>query len=259
MNNRVYECDASECLEKLESDSVDLVYVDPPFNTGRSQSANGYSYSDNRTEYVEWVASWAEGCKRVLKPSGTAYIHLDDRSAHLVRSHVMSRVFGEENYLSTVIWSYDYGGRAKDRWAAKHDTILVYAKQAGAHLFNTADVPRIPYLAPEMQHLGRSKEEAEKRIALGKLPTDVWQMSIVGTNSRERTGYPTQKPVKLVERAVLASSPPGGSVLDVFAGTGTTGIAAHKHGRSFLLADNNAGAINVMKRRLAHIDVEWCS
>jgi site-specific DNA-methyltransferase (adenine-specific) len=166
-------------------------------------------------------------------------------------------VFGPASFLNEVIWTYDYGGRGKTCWPKKHDSILVYVKDLEDYVFNWDAIPRVPYKAPEMQRVGRSLEEAEKRVALGKVPTDVWDISIVGTNAKERNGYPTQKPVKLVERAVLASSPPGGLVVDVFAGSGTAGEAAHRHGRSFTLADVSPWSYEVMKERFKDIDVNW--
>ena len=185
-------------------------------------------------------------------------MHLDWRHVRLGQ-WTCDLVFGEGNFLNEVIWAYNFGGRGKDRWPCKHDNILVYAKHVGDHLFNWDAIPRVPYRAPDMQRVGRSPEEAEVRIAQGQVPTDVWDMSIIGTNSKERTGYPTQKPVKLVERVVLASSPPRGIVMDVFAGSGTTGEAAHKHGRNFVLADANPQAIDVMKKRFKDVEVEWRS
>jgi site-specific DNA-methyltransferase (adenine-specific) len=163
-------------------------------------------------------------------------------------------IFGYENFLNEVIWSYNFGGRGKDRWPMKHDTILVYVKKMGKHIFNWDDIDRIPYAAPELQYVGRSKEEAEKRIAQGQVPTDVWSMSIVGTASKERIGYPNQKPIKLMRRAIAASSPIGGTILDPFAGSGSTGAAAMSCGRNFILADASQQAVDVMKKRFdAHI------
>jgi site-specific DNA-methyltransferase (adenine-specific) len=159
--------------------------------------------------------------------------------------------FGRDNFINELVWSYNYGGRGKDRFPQKHDTILVYTKEQGKHTFNWDDIDRIPYAAPELQYVGRSKEDAEKRIAEGQVPTDVWSMSIVGTASKERLGYPNQKPLKLVRRCILASSNPGDLVLDPFAGSGTTGAAAMSCGRSFLMSDTSPDSIETMKKRFA--------
>ncbi len=247
--NTVYHDQALNVLGSLKDETVDLVYVDPPFGTGKVQAAHGMSYADSSNGYVEFITSHVKEFNRVLKASGTMYLHLDWRYVHWARI-ACDVHFGSENFLNEVIWAYDFGGRGKDRWPRKHDTILVYAKEAGKHVFNWEEIERIPYMAPGLQ-------KDPERAAAGKVPTDVWWMSIVGTQAHERTGYPTQKPVKLVERAVVASSPPGGFVLDVFAGSGTTGEAAHKNQRSFLLADTSPWAIEVMKERFKDIEITW--
>jgi site-specific DNA-methyltransferase (adenine-specific) len=237
-------------LAQTPDESVDLVYIDPPFGTGVTQSAHGMSYEDTRRDYNEFLWRHVHELHRTLKPTGTLYLHLDWRWCHYARI-ACENIFGAENFLNEVIWAYDYGGRGKDRWPRKHDTILVYVKDMDRHIFNWDAIDRIPYMAPGLQ-----KDPA--RAEAGKVPTDVWWMSIVGTQAKERTGYPTQKPVKLVERAVLASSPPGGVVMDVFAGSGTTGEAAHKHGRSFVLADINPQALEVMQQRFkGWEDITW--
>ncbi len=247
--NTVHHDQALNVLVSLKDETVDLVYVDPPFGTGKVQSAHGMSYDDSSKGYLEFLSAHIKEFHRVLKTSGTMYLHLDWRYVHWARVACDVR-FGAENFLNEVIWAYDFGGRGKDRWPRKHDTILVYAKEAGKHVFNWEEIERIPYMAPGLQ-------KDPERAAAGKVPTDVWWMSIVGTQAHERTGYPTQKPVKLVERAVVASSPPGGLVVDVFAGSGTTGEAAHKNQRSFLLADTSPWAIEVMKERFKDIEVTW--
>jgi site-specific DNA-methyltransferase (adenine-specific) len=243
----VIQSDALEALKAIASDSIDLIYVDPPFNTGNLQvsARTGISYADSkgRATYIGWCLLWVEECLRVLKLSGTLYVHLDERMAPAVRLFVLDRVFGEDNRLNTIIWAYDYGGRAKDRWPSKHDVILVYAKEVGAHVFNWEDIDRIPYMAPGLQ-----KDPA--RAERGKVPTDVWWMSIVGTQSKERVGYPTQKPVKLVERAILASCPKDGVVLDFFCGSGTTAVAAKNLGRSYIVCDQSLDAVRTTLMRL---------
>ncbi len=255
--NQVWCDKALSVLERQPDESVDLVYCDPPFGTGDVQKSHGMSYEDACDNHQCFLRRHLEEIPRVLKPTGTLYLHLDWRSVHYAWDEC-NIVFGHKNFLGEVVWSYNYGGRGRDFFAKKHDTILAYAKNKGEHVFNYDAIDRIPYKAPEMQYVGRTREEAEKRIAMGQVPTDVWDMSIVGTNSKQRTGYPTQKPLKLLERIVVASSPPGGLVMDVFAGSGTTGEAAHKHGRSFILADNNQQAIEVMRKRFKDWeDITW--
>lgn len=256
--NTVFHRNAMAVLAETPEASVDLVYVDPPFGTGHKQTLarkkagetlSFIEFEDPNQNYLAWLKMHVEGIKKALKPSGTMYLHLDHHWVH--RAKVMcDEVFGAECFLNEVIWAYDFGGRGKRCWPKKHDSILVYAREEDQHIFNWDDIERIPYMAPGLQ-----KDPA--RAEAGKVPTDVWWMSIVGTSSHERNGYPTQKPVKLVERAVLASSPPDGLVMDVFAGSGTTGEAAHKHGRQFTLADTSPWAIETMQKRFEGIPVTW--
>lgn len=256
--NTVWHCNAMGVLGQAPEGSVDLVYIDPPFGTGSKQALarkkkgevlSFIEFEDPNAHYIEWLKMHVQGIFRALKPTGTMYLHLDHHWVH--RAKVMcDEVFGAENFLNEVIWSYDFGGRGKRCWPKKHDSILVYSREEDKHIFNWDDIERIPYMAPGLQ---KDPERAEA----GKVPTDVWWMSIVGTAAKERNGYPTQKPVKLVERAVLASSPPGGVVMDVFAGSGTTGEAAHKHGRQFLLGDASPWAIELMQKRFEGIEVDW--
>jgi len=256
--NIVFHRNAVSVLAETPEASIDLVYVDPPFGTGHKQALarkkagevlTYIEFEDPNKNYIAWLKAHVEGIKRVLKPTGSMYLHLDHHWVH--RAKVMcDEVFGAENFLNEVIWAYDFGGRGKRCWPKKHDSILVYSREEDQHVFNWDDIERIPYMAPGLQ-----KDPA--RAEAGKVPTDVWWMSIVGTASKERNGYPTQKPVKLVERAVLASSPPGGIVMDVFAGSGTTGEAAHKHGREFVLGDTSPWAIETMQKRFEGIPVTW--
>lgn len=257
--NIVHHAAAYDVLRGLPDASVDLIYVDPPFGTGRNQTLarkkNGtvtgeIKYEDPKIDYMNWIEPHLLEFHRVLKPSGTMYLHLDHHWVHRVKVLLDDVIFGEECFLNEIVWAYDFGGRGKRCWPKKHDSILVYVKQKDNHVFNWDDIERIPYMAPGLQ-----KDPA--RAEAGKVPTDVWWMSIVGTQAKERNGYPTQKPIKLVERAVLASSPVGGLVLDVFAGSGTTGEAALLHGRSFVLADTSPWAIEVMQARFKDRDVEW--
>jgi site-specific DNA-methyltransferase (adenine-specific) len=158
---------------------------------------------------------------------------------------MLDSIFGEERFLNEIIWSYDYGGRARDKWARKHDNILWYAK-GPRWPYNRDEVDRVPYMAPSLV--------GPEKAARGKLPTDVWWMTIVPTNSKERTGYPTQKPLKLVERIVRASSNPGDLVADFFGGSGTTAVAAAKLGRRYLYVDDNPEAFAIAERRLAETE-----
>lgn len=264
-SNVVHHCSADSLLSSLPDESVDMVYTDPPFGTQEDQTmtrrksgklVSKMQYSDRYEDYLEFLVPHLRGLRRVLKTTGTMYLHLDQRWSHYVK--VLCDIeFGRDNFMNSIVWSYNYGGRSKTRWPEKHDDVLVYAKEIGRHIFNWDDIDRIPYAAPELQRVGRTPEEAARRVELGQVPTDVWSMSIVGTASKERTGYPSQKPLKLVKRCIVASSPPGGLVLDPFVGSGTTAAAALQCGRSFVVSDQNQSAIDTMKKRFEGLEVEF--
>lgn len=266
--------DNAEVLPTLPDGAFQLVYVDPPFNTGsvrarrtlrtastedgdrtgfagrryRTTELGSRAYRDRFDDYLGFLAPRLTAARRLLAHDGTLYVHLDYREAHYAKV-LLDEIFGRDCFLNEVIWAYDYGGRPRDRWPAKHDTILVYARNAGAHHFDRTAVERIPYMAPGLV-------TAEK-AARGKLPTDVWWHTIVPTSGSEKTGYPTQKPAGVLRRIVGASSLPGAWVLDFFAGSGTTGAVARELGRRFVLVDDNPEAVAVMRGRLGSDDVAY--
>lgn len=274
--NDIYFGDNLPILRQhIETGSVDLVYIDPPFNTGHNQKrtqirafANetgrrvGFqgrrystvqvgtiSFSDVFDDYLGFLTPRLEEAYRVLAPSGSLYFHIDYREVHYCKL-LLDSIFGRESFLNEVIWAYDYGGRPKNRWPAKHDNILVYVKDPSHYVFNYDDIDRIPYMAPSLV--------GARKAAVGKTPTDTWWHTIVPTNGHEKTGYPTQKPLSVVRRIVTASSPKGGHVLDFFAGSGTTGVACLELGRSFCLIDNNVKALETMAKRFSKEDsIQW--
>jgi len=259
--------DSADVLCVLPDAAFQLVYVDPPFNTGtvrrrrtlrtmrdeagdrtgfgghryRTSETSTSSFPDAFDDYVSFLAPRLAEARRLLSDDGTLYVHLDYREAHYVKV-ALDRIFGRRSFLNEIVWAYDYGGRARDRWPAKHDTILVYAKCSGTHYFDRTAVDRIPYMAPGLV--------TREKAARGKLPTDVWWHTIVPTMGAEKTGYPTQKPAGVLRRIVKASSQPGARVLDFFAGSGTTGAVARELGRRFVLVDDNPHALEVMRHRL---------
>jgi site-specific DNA-methyltransferase (adenine-specific) len=254
-------------LPRLADRCFQLIYIDPPFNTGRAQvrrtlaavgDAGGErvgfqgrryrtrllaesSYGDAFDDYLGFLAPRLQQAHRLLRDDGTLYFHIDYREAHHCKL-LLDEIFGRECFLNELIWAYDYGARARRRWPAKHDTILVYVKDPDAYYFDSAAVDREPYMAPGLV-------TAEK-AARGKLPTDVWWHTIVPTNGAEKTGYPTQKPEGVVRRIVQASTRPGDWCLDFFAGSGTLGAVAAKLGRHYVLIDSNPEAVRVMRARL---------
>jgi site-specific DNA-methyltransferase (adenine-specific) len=273
--NRIIYSDNLPVLQSMEDGSVDLIYIDPPFNTGRTQShtrlkmsrsedgtrlgflGNRYSatqigsraFADVFDDYLAFLEPRLIEARRLLAPHGSLYFHIDYREAHYCKV-LLDLIFGRECFLNEIIWAYDYGGRPKRRWPAKHDTILLYVRDPQLYTFNLDEVDRIPYMAPGLV--------SPAKAARGKLPTDTWWHTIVPTSGNERTGYPTQKPLGILRRIILASSRPGDLVLDFFAGSGTTGQACLELGRRFLLIDDNPDAWATMRRRFSNVDdIAW--
>ncbi|MBA4420621.1 MAG: site-specific DNA-methyltransferase [Anaerolinea sp.] len=275
MPHKIYFGDNLPILQSMPSESVDLIYIDPPFNTGRSQSrtqiktaqselgdrvgfqgkryqtvkVGSRGYLDIFDDYLAFLEPRLVEARRLLKSNGSLYFHIDYREVHYCKV-MLDDIFGRESFLNEIIWAYDYGARSKSKWPAKHDNILWYAKDPGHYTFNLDAIDRIPYMAPGLV----GKEKAER----GKTPTDTWWHTIVPTNGREKTGYPTQKPLGILRRIIAASSNPGEVVLDFFAGSGTTGAACLELRRQFILVDSNPQAIEVMRARFAGVDdLDW--
>ena len=267
--NRIVLGDNLDALLEIEDESIPLIYIDPPFNTGQDRrhtrlktvrdDVNGdrtgfggqryrtvrlgaQEFVDTFDDFMDFIAPRLQEAHRILSPTGSFFFHIDYREAHYCKV-LLDSIFGRECFMNEIIWSYDFGGRSKRRWPAKHDTILWYAKNPDHYTFNYDAIDRIPYLAPGLV----TKEKA----ARGKTPTDVWWQTIVPTNGRERTGYPAQKPLAILERIVKVHSNPGDVVLDFFAGSGTTGEAAARNDRRYVLIDNNPEAAQLMSKRLA--------
>ena len=268
MPDRIYFGDNLTLLAQLKPASIDLIYIDPPFNTGRAQKrtrlktvrdekradrrgfkGKGYrtvklgeqAFGDSFQDFRAFLMPRLEGAHRVLKNDGSLFLHLNWREVHYGKVW-LDEIFGRECFMNEIIWAYDYGARSKSRWPAKHDTILWYAKNPEKFTFNYDVIDRVPYLAPGL--VGKEK------AARGKTLTDVWWNTIVSPTGKEKTGYPTQKPLAIIERIVRVHSKPGDTVLDFFAGSGTTGAAAAALGREFILCDNNPQALTVMRKRL---------
>ena len=275
--NRIVHGDNLEALRRMEAGSVALVYIDPPFNTGRRQTrlrmktvrdeagdrvgfggrryrtellsaaasaeeaGPAAGYSDTFDDFLGFLRPRLEEAYRVLAPSGSLFFHIDFREVHYCKV-MLDEIFGRECFQNEIIWAYDYGARATKRWPAKHDNILWYTRDPERYTFNLSESDRIPYMAPGL--VGAEK------AARGKTPTDVWWHTIVSPTGKEKTGYATQKPLGVLERIVRVHSNPGDMVLDFFAGSGTTGAAAAKNGRKFCMVDESAEAIAVMEKRL---------
>jgi site-specific DNA-methyltransferase (adenine-specific) len=259
--------DNARILATLPGAFAELIYIDPPFNTGRTQrlkrlsvtadpegERRGFggrkyrveqigesSYADHFDDYTGFLLPRIEASLRCLTPDGSLFVHLDSREVHYVKV-ALDALLGRASFMNEIIWAYDFGGRPKTSWPKKHDSILWYARNPKKYVFDYDAIDRIPYMAP-----GLVGPEKARR---GKTPTDVWWQTIVPTNGRERTGYATQKPVAILERLVRVHTRPGATVLDYFAGSGTTGEAAARHGRGFVLIDESRDAVRVIAERL---------
>lgn len=246
--NKIYHGDNLEILKGLEENSIDFIYSDIPFNTKKTQKSHGMSYDDSFDNFIDFLSPRFEECKRILKPNGGIIIHLDYREVHYVKVY-LDTLFGRDNFINEIIWSYDYGGRSKSRHSCKHDNLLWYVMDKQNYTFNYENHKRIPYLAPGL--VGPEKAK------LGKTQTDVWWCTIVPTQGSERVGYPTQKPLGLIDQVIKMHTSPGDLVLDFFAGSGTLGQSAHNFNRNFIMIDSNEEAIEVMKKRFKDIDIDY--
>ena len=233
-------------LKSIKDESVNLVYADPPYGTGKVFTDKAGKFSDTLTEdkFIKWLKPRLEEIYRVLDKNGSFFIHMDYREIHYVKV-LCDQIFGRKSFINEIIWQYDFGARQKKKWATKHDNILWYAKDPKNYTFHYDKVDLIPKIAPGLPVSKNRKNPNMKTV------TDVWWHTIVPTNGKERTGYPTQKPLGVVERIVKVHTNPGDVVLDPFAGSGTTGEAALKYGCDVILYDENPEAVAVMKNRLA--------
>ena len=273
-DNRLMHANNLSATATLPDAVFTLVYLDPPFNTGRSQkrqsttsvrsesgSVVGFkgqryerirgdlmAYDDEFEDYWSFLEPRLAEAWRLLADDGTLYLHLDYREAHYAKV-LLDALFGRECFLNEIIWAYDYGAKSKSRWPTKHDTILVYVKNPKDYYFDSETVDREPYMAPGLV--------TPEKAARGKLPTDVWWHTIVSPTGKEKTGYPTQKPEGILRRIIQASSREGDWVLDFFAGSGTTGAVAGAIARRFVLVDESAEAIGVIRRRLTRAGIAF--
>lgn len=266
--NQVIYGDNLQVLRAIEEHSVDLIYIDPPFNTGKHQSRTqirtiqddsggdrtGFQdrryrtielgttgFEDDFDDYLGFLEPRLHQARRVLKPAGSFFFHVDYREVHYCKV-LLDSIFGRDSFMNEIIWAYDYGARTKKKWSAKHDNILWYAVNPEGYTFNFDEMDRIPYMAPGLV--------GAKKAARGKTPTDVWWHTIVSTRGKERTGYATQKPLGILERIVKVHSNAGDVLMDFFAGSGSFGEAAAKNGRRFIMIDSNPEAILIMAKRL---------
>jgi len=274
--NNVVLAENLKYLKTMPSESIDLIYIDPPYNTKKTQKRNkikatisdkgvvGFSgekykrtktgdygsFEDTFENYIEFMKPRLQEAYRILKPNGSMYLHIDYREVHYIKIE-MDKIFGRDNFINEVIWSYDYGAKSKSRWSAKHDNILFYVKNKNHYTFNYDKIPRIPYKAPKLV--------GPEKAARGKICTDVWEETIVPTNSKEKQGYATQKPLRILNRIVEVSSNPKDICLDFFAGAGSFGKACLDHDREFIMVDENKEAFDIMKNRFENYSINYKS
>ncbi len=267
--------DNLDALSLMASNTIPLIYIDPPFNTGKKRKhvrvavteqpdgsrvgfggkhynteiVSTFSYNDVFSNFTKFIYPRLAEAHRILTDNGSIFVHLDYREVHRTKL-LLDHIFGETNFKNEIIWAYDFGGRSKTKWPAKHDSILWYTKDPKNYIFNYDELPRIPYMAPGLV--------TKEKVARGKTPTDVWWHTIVPTNSKERTGYPTQKPQALLERIIRVHTSRSDYVLDFFGGSGTTGAAACVLGRKFILIDTNQAAITIAHKRLKQYNPVIC-
>jgi len=255
-------------LKKMDDETFDLIYIDPPFNTGKKQRCtkrrmicddNGdrvgfggklyktekkstLAFDDSFNDYLGFLKERFIEAKRIMKSNGSFFVHMDYREVHYAKV-LLDEIFGRDSFMNEIIWSFDFGARSRKKWSTKHNTILWYAKNPDNYTFNYNAIDRIPYMAPSLV--------GEEKAKIGKTPTTVWWCTIVPTNGKERNGYPTQKPLKILERIVKVHSNRGDKLLDFFSGSGSFGEAALKHDRYVVLIDKEKDAVDICKKRLS--------
>ena len=262
----IHHGDNLRVLAAFPDASFDLIYIDPPFNTGRDQTRTSWkstrvdeggrvafngerytqvrvgsrTFADTFDDYLAFLEPRLHEAQRLLSATGSLFVHLDYREVHYAKV-VLDQLMGRASFINEIIWAYDYGARTNKRWSPKHDNILWYARNPKRYTFNQDASDRVPYMAPGLA----GKEKA----ARGKVPTDTWWHTIVSPTGKEKTGYPAQKPLGVLERIVRVHSNPGDRLLDFFAGSGSFGDAADRNGRDCVLVDSSRTAMTVMKRR----------
>ena len=263
--NKLIHCDCKDALEKMPSESVDLIYLDPPFFTNRQyevlwgDSADKRSFDDRWAgginHFLAWLTPRVDQMHRVLKPSGSLYLHCDWHAGADIKCYVLDKIFGRKGFVNEIIWQYTWGYHIKTRWNRKHDNIWMYAKNPDAITFNWQNVMDDRHISPATEKRllyegAMIKDHNKSWESAMKLPGDVWYIPTLNIAAKERMGYPTQKPEKLLERIIIASSNEGDIVLDPFVGGGTTVAVAERLNRKWIGIDNSAVAINLTEIRL---------
>ncbi|HSK03638.1 MAG TPA: site-specific DNA-methyltransferase [Kofleriaceae bacterium] len=256
--------DAIDELADLPDGAIDAIYIDPPFGTGTVRHGRGHSYEDRADDpdrFLAWLGPYLAACRRVLAPSGSLFVHLDHRAVHYVKV-ALDRLFGRDRFVNEIVWCYAVGGKSRRGFGRKHDTILWYAR--GADWAFYPDAVRVPRRGGSHMRVVLDggvpvQEKTDRRtgrvyrypVPAGKIPEDWWtDIETLNHSDRERVGWPSQKPERLIERILAAVSVPGDRVADWFAGSGTTPAVAQRLGRRFIAVDREAAAIELCAARL---------
>jgi DNA modification methylase len=263
--DRIARADALDEAGRWSTASIDAIYIDPPFGTGTVRQGRGHKYTDRADDpdtFVAWLAPLLDEAKRVLAPSGSLFVHLDYRAVHYVKV-ALDRCFGRERFVNELVWCYAVGGKSRRGFGRKHDTILWYAR--GADWAFYPDAVRVPRRGGSHMRVvtgddGVAVQEKTDRktgrvyrypVPAGKVPEDWWaDIETLNHSDRERTGWPSQKPERLVERILRAVTVPGDRVADWFAGSGTTAAVAQRLARRFVVCDREEAAVAVCRARL---------
>ena len=252
-------------LARTSDGALAAIYIDPPFGTGATQRGRGHAYADRADDpdaFVAWLAPQLAECRRALADTGSLFVHLDYRAVHYVKV-ALDRLFGRAHFVNEIVWCYAVGGKSRRGFARKHDTILWYAR--GADYAFYPDAVRVArragsHMRAVVEDGVAIQEKTDRRtgriyrypVHAGKIPEDWWtDIETLNHSDGERTGWPSQKPERLVERIVQAVTVPGDRIADFFSGSGTTAVVAQRLARSFVAVDRERAAIDVARVRLA--------
>ena len=262
-----------ERIKELDSDSIDLVYMDPPFFTQKIQKLSSnegieFVFDDSWNsieEYLEYISTRIRECKRVLKKTGSIFVHCDRNASHYIKIE-LDKIFGNNNFQSEIIWTYKRWSNSKKGLLNNHQVIFFYSKSRDFK-FNkmytdyseTTNVDQILQdRVRDKQGKSRYKKDENGNVVMSQdkkgVPlSDVWEIPYLNPKAKERVGYPTQKPIILLERIIRLVTQEGDIVLDPFAGSGTTLVAAKILNRNFYGIDKTEDAVNLSRTRLKNI------
>ena len=266
--------DNLELMKQIPNNYIDLIYCDILYGTGRKFD-DFQDLKPDREIIEDFYIPRIEEMYRILKNTGSIYLHMDWRINHWIRC-IMDDIFGYDNFKNEIVWSYKRWSSPANKYQSTHDTILFYSK-TNRNVFNEQYVMTERLMSAYKQGYNTNTTKNGKRQIIitdknkvkhmdltkfdnvifkepkGTLVSDVWEIPILASNSKERVGYKTQKPKKLIERIIKTSSNPGDIVADFFCGSGTTGVVAKELGRNYILCDINPKAIKISEQRLKEV------